>query len=227
MLDRRHFLAFLKPGAETELLPSVIDGLPPTMRSVDIVENVRYAILKDRIPGIVCRPTVRCAAGEGQLGFAFPFRVGEERVRAAVRVGQGQIRHFLSPWEVMERARAIDACPHPILPKIYEIARATGVRIGLIGSMALLVVTKLPYLRPGSDVDLVVEAREWRALKDLHARMRRLSERYSLKLDIEAEFDGRYGVKLEELFSSSEIVVVKTIGSVFLGRKAYISKMNE
>ncbi len=220
MLNRRHFLAFLKPGAGTELLSSVIDALPPTMRGADIEENVRHAILDDHIPGIVCRPTTWCADGEGQLGFAFPFRVGEERVRAAVRVGRRQIHHFSSPWDVMHQALAAGTRAHPVLSKIHKIARANGVRVGLIGSMALQVVTQLPYVRPGADVDLVVEVREWEALQSFYAEMRCSSGRDLPKFDIEADLYGHCGVKLEELFSSSDEIMIKTVESVFLIERA-------
>ncbi len=219
MLNRRHFLAFLRPGVEVDLLPTVLAGLPGPMREPDIEAAVHLAILVNRIPGIVARPTAPCAAGEGQIGFAFPFRVGSQRVRSAVRIVERHVHRFVSPWEVMALALAYDTPPHPALAAIAEIGHASGVRVGLIGSMAMQAVTALPYARPDSDIDLVVDALDIESLENFHGEMRRFAKRNPWKVDCEVEFDSRYGIKLDELFSTSKNIIIKTIDNVFLAEK--------
>ena len=219
MLNRRHFLAFLKPDVAADLLPAVLDGLPQPMRDPTTEAAVRRTILVHRIPGIVARPTAPCAEDEGQIGFAFPFRVGRQRVRSAVRIAESRIRGFVSPWEVMELALAYDAPQHPALAAIAEIAHANGVQVGLIGSLAMQAVTALPYAREDSDIDLVVDTPDISALEDFHADLRRFAERNPWKVDCEAEFDSQYGVKLDELFSTSKNIIIKTIDNVFLAER--------
>ena len=104
MLNRRHTLAELTETAREALVPALLDGLPHTMRDESTELAVREIFLRDRIPGIVCRPTRPCGAGQGQLGFSFPLRIEEQRVRSSLIVDADQVSAFVTPYEVMDRA---------------------------------------------------------------------------------------------------------------------------
>ncbi|PYF09144.1 phosphoribosyl-dephospho-CoA transferase [Rhodobacter viridis] len=216
MFRNRHSLAHVSPASRPGILAAVLDALPEQMRDGATRKLVRDAMSKAHIPGIVCRPTGPCPDGGGQLGFAFPFRHGAERVRAAVPVRRGQVTAFFTPYEVMERALILGASLHPALPEIARIGAVTGVEIGLIGSAALQTVTGLPYLRPGSDIDLVVRADSLPPLAAAARALERLSYRQAIAIDAEADLAGGIGVKLTELVSGAATVLGKTITGVEL-----------
>lgn len=216
MFRIRHSLAHVSPASRPGILAAVLDALPEQMRDPGTRKLVRDAMSKAHIPGIVCRPTGPCPDGGGQLGFSFPFRHGAERVRAAVPVRRGQVSAFFTPWEVMDRALILGSNLHPALPEIARAGALVGVEIGLIGSAALQTVTGLPYLRPDSDLDLVVRAESLRALEQLAAMLARLAKRRSLAIDVEIALPGGLGVKLTELLSGARTVLGKTITGVEL-----------
>lgn len=224
MLQERHTLIYLSDAARAELMPAVIEALPEPMRNCKIEARVREVVMHERIPGIACRPTGPCPAGGGQIGFSFPFRVGEARVRAAVGVLPEQVTATLTPWEVMVLAGTLGAKIHPAMEELHRIAVATGVEIGLIGSMALRAVTGLAYTRPDSDIDLVVRAAHRDQLGALQAAMRDLTRCTGSAIDIEVALKGGVGVKLSELLSDAETVLGKTISGVELLPRARIEE---
>ncbi|MFD2173518.1 malonate decarboxylase holo-[acyl-carrier-protein] synthase [Rhodobacter lacus] len=224
MLHNRHTLVYLNDVARTALLPAVIAALPEPMRNCQIEARVRETVLRERIPGIVCRPTGPCPDGGGQIGFSFPFRVGEARVRAAVGVARDQITATLTPWEVMVLAETLGDVLHPAIGELHRIGVATGVEIGLIGSVALRAVTGLAYTRPDSDIDLVVRAARPDQLAALAAAVHDLTLCTGTAFDIEVELAGGIGVKLSELLSGSDTVLGKTITGVELVSRARIDE---
>lgn len=221
MLHRRHFLARLQPDALADLVPRIIEALPHTMRRAEVVGLSRELLESGRIPGIVCRPTVARGTDDGQLGFALPIRIGAQRVRSAIGVRRDQIASFASPWEVMEQvARKSGGAGG--LRMVREIGLGAGVDVGLIGSHALAAMTGLAYVRPGSDVDIVVRSNDPVALLAFHNAMRRNSGETGIVYDIEIEIQDRFGIKMNELFSPSKALVVKTIDGVSLEDRAVV-----
>ncbi|MBB4303748.1 phosphoribosyl-dephospho-CoA transferase [Rhodobium orientis] len=222
MLNRRHVLAYPTAQARKELVPAVVAGLPEPMRGPAIAHRVRQAFLADGIPGIVCRPTQACPDNGGQIGFSFPFRIGEERVRSAVPVRADQIEHYVTPYEVMDRAGASPRVVHPVLIELRKVAAAAGVRLGLIGSAAMQVVTGLDYLRPDSDLDVLVEAGGPQQLQRFWQEACALSTRTGTAIDAEIDMQGRCGVKLSEYMSDAELLLAKTISGVeLIGRNQF------
>lgn len=216
MLAPRHTLAHVSSASRPGILAALLEALPEPMRNPGIRKHLRDAMRQADIPGIVCRPTGPCPDGGGQLGFAFPFRHGAARVRAAVPVRRGQVTAFVTPFEVMDRALTLGAVLHPALPDIARIGALTGVGIGLIGSAALQTVTGLPYLRPDSDLDLVIRAEDRAQLHDFAAAIGALAYRRALAVDVEVLLPGGIGVKLSELVSEAPTVLGKTLSGVEL-----------
>ncbi|SOC19116.1 malonate decarboxylase holo-[acyl-carrier-protein] synthase [Rhodobacter maris] len=223
MLCNRHTLIYLGDAARAALLPAVIAGLPEPMRNARIEGQVTDTLLGERIPGIACRPTGPCPQGGGQIGFSFPFRVGAARVRSAVGVSPAQITATLTPWEVMVLAETLGDTLHPAIEELRRISVATGVEIGLIGSVALQAVTGLGYTRPDSDIDLVVRATCLEHLHALAAAVHDLTLCTGTALDIEVALAGGIGAKLNELLSGSDAVLGKTIAGVELIPRARIN----
>lgn len=227
MLNRRHFLAEIADGEREGLVPALLDGLPQTMRDEETKEAVLKAFLEDRIPGIVCRPTRPCGEGQGQLGFAFPRRIEEQRVRTSLIVDARQVERFISPYEVMERAVKVSPPCHPGLEPIHGCGARCGVRLGLIGSAAMAAVTGLAYVRPESDLDIVVDAEHGGDIEAFYRATSSISEELGISVDAEIEFENSRGVKLKEFLSGSSSVLVKTISGVELVDKNKISVFSD
>ncbi|ABC22128.1 hypothetical protein F11_06865 [Rhodospirillum rubrum F11] len=223
MLHRRHTLAHIDPIARARLLPALIEALPAAMRGPDIEARIEHVLISRGIPGIVCRPTAPCGEGEGQVGFAFPFRVGAQRVRAAVPVARSQITRFTSPWAVMDRAVGLERVPHRALTAIHAMGRVLDVPVGLIGSAALEAMSGLPYVEAASDLDLVVEGTDAKALASFWQEIQIISTWHKVKVDVEIDFGHKYGVKMAEYFSDSASVLAKTIHGVEVMNKELLT----
>ena len=223
MLNRRHFLAELESAVREALVPSLLEGLPHTMRDGATEKAVLKGFLEDRIPGIVCRPTRPCGEGQGQLGFAFPVRIGQQRVRSSLIVDADQVSGFLSPYEVMDRAARQRPPAHPGLVLIAGQGERFGVRLGLLGSAALAAVTSLAYVRPDSDLDILVDAGHGGDIEAFYQAVSSLSGELGLSVDAELEIDNCLGVKMKEYFSGAREILVKTIDSVSLVERQEIS----
>jgi len=214
MLRLRHTLAHLWPDARPALLPAIHEALPVPMRGPDMLERVDFAIWVQGIPGIVCRPLHPGAAADGHIGFAFPFRVGSDRVKAAVPVWSHQIRAFTDPWTVFRRALEVERVPHPALPALAGLERDLGVRLGLIGSVALETMTGAGYLHSESDLDLVVDGSKGLPPEALPKAVATIADAFGVKLDVEILFSEGRGVKMDEFFSKSRTILVKEIDRV-------------
>ena len=216
MLNRRHYLAELEPAVREALVPSLLEGLPHTMRDGATEKAVLNGFLEDRIPGIVCRPTRPCGEGQGQLGFAFPVRIDQQRVRSSLIVDADQVSGFLSPYEVMDRAVRQSPPTHPGLVSIAGLGERFGVRLGLLGSAALAAVTGLAYVRPDSDLDILVDAGHGGDIEAFYQAVCSQSGELGLSVDAEMEINSCLGVKLKEYFSEAREILVKTIYDVSL-----------
>ncbi|WP_321504228.1 malonate decarboxylase holo-[acyl-carrier-protein] synthase [Breoghania sp.] len=219
MLNRRHVLAQLSSQTREALVPALLDGLPHTMRDDETEKAVLKGFLEDRIPGIVCRPTRECGEGQGQLGFSFPFRVGEQRVRSSLIVNADEVTAYVTPYEVMDRAMRRFPTAHPRLQALSDCAEQHSVRLGLIGSAALAAVTGLAYVRPQSDIDVVVDARHGGSLEAFNDAVAALCEELGISVDAELEVNDSLGVKMKEYFSSAKKVLVKYIDGIDLVEK--------
>ncbi len=219
MLNRRHVLAQLSSKVRETLVPALIDGLPHTMRDEATEKAVLKGFLEDRIPGIVCRPTRECGEGQGQLGFSFPFRLGEQRVRSSLIVDAGQVSAYVTPYEVMDRAMKRVPPVHPGLRNLFDCAEQHDVRLGLIGSAALAAVTGLAYVRPQSDIDVIVDTGHGGSLEAFNDAVAALSEELGITVDAELEVNASLGVKMKEYFSSTRKVLVKYIDGIDLVEK--------
>ncbi|MBZ4020869.1 malonate decarboxylase holo-[acyl-carrier-protein] synthase [Rhodobacter sp. TJ_12] len=225
MLQTRHTLAYIEDAARETLLPALLAALPAPMRYSDMQDLVTEVFIEDRIPGIVCRPTGAVPEGGGQLGFAFPFRMGAARVRSAVPVAAGQVTSYVTPWEVMALAQMLGDTAHPVIAALEDIGHRTGVQIGLIGSLAMKIVTGLGYLRPDSDIDIVLRAEDPLMLEAAQADLQMLSARTGLRIDAEVVLPEGTGVKLSELLSAADAVLGKTISGVELISRNRLSEI--
>lgn len=187
----------------------VMAALSPAVEKSSDEGRCLRKIMLDGLPGIVCRPTQPCGREEGQLGFSFPIRFGEERVRAAIRVHSREVGRYLSPWAVMDMALR---ATHPLkqqLSAVQNLGKRLDIDVGLIGSAAMSVVTTLPYVGRQSDIDLVVRNANPNSIEIFFREVSVIGTIFGRKFDVEVDVGNSNGVKLQELISMQQSVLLK------------------
>ena len=149
----------------------------------------------ERFRGIPVITRRRAAPGELiPVGVSLPIRRDGGRWRMASQVPLDGVTKAVSA------VQAAEMCAQ---------APRYGAAAGLFGSAALEAVTGLPYCHAGSDLDVLLLPREGVDLPALGGLLRRLEEKWGLRIDAEVALgSGRYG-KLAELLSGSGTILVK------------------
>lgn len=210
----RHQLADLSRFDRGDLVAQVVEGLLPPFRDAMTVSRVRATLFAQALPGIVARPSAPIGEDRVQLGIAFPFRVSGGRVKSAVVVDARKVAAFTDPFVVARGAAALGGAIGAALREFARIAQLLGLRLGVIGSAAMEIVTGLPYTTAGSDLDLVVAGGDVHALQAFSAAMQ--ARRDGVRVDAEVMLRPGGGVKLAEFVSGSRSLILKEISDVRL-----------
>ena len=108
-------------------------------------------------PAVVRRAETALAANEVAIGFAMPPRTADSRKqRVACRVELSDISRRTRPLPLVG---ALDAAPGAWcdpLAALESAAAGAGFGLAVYGSLALQALTGQPYLRPESDIDLLL-----------------------------------------------------------------------
>lgn len=210
----RHLLANLSLVDRAELTARAVDGLLPPFRTGEVAKRVAACLAEVALPGIVCRPTLGLAAGEIQVGLSFPFREDGARVRSAVAVPARSVANFIDPFAVALGAGELGDPLGPCLRAVSAHAAACGVRLGVIGSAALEIVTGRPYTSPASDLDLILAAAPCVCLQRFADGAAGIGAAHGIHIDAEVDLGDGSGVKLDEVLSSSRTILAKTLEDV-------------
>lgn len=209
----RHLLADLSADARAVLPDAVAEGLLPPFRTPDVAARVVACLCAYDLPGIVCRPTLDVGPGQAQLGFSFPFREAGARVRGAVRVERKDIVALTDPYGVAARAAELPGVLGDAARAVVARGAVCGVRVGLLGSAALAIVTGLPYTCEASDLDLLVSG-DAAHLARFAADAAIIAQGMGRRIDIELELKDGSGVKLAEWLSPSRSLLAKSLDDV-------------
>lgn len=212
----RHLLANLTLLDRDDLVARAIAGLLPPFRTDAVEAQVAACLGRTALPGIVCRPTQPLAEGEIQLGISFPFREQGTRVKSAIVVAERAVASFTDPFAVTFGADGLGAPLGPCLRALVACAQSRGVRLGVIGSAALEIVTGLPYTSEASDLDLVLAAAPCARLHQFAVDAAEAGAAHGIHVDAEVDLGDGCGVKLDEVLSSSRSLVAKTLHDVHL-----------
>lgn len=216
MILARHLLANLALLDRAGLVARAVAGLLPPFRTDAVAARVEDCLGRAALPGIVCRPTLELAPGEIQLGLSFPFREDGARVRSAIAVAERAIPSFTDPFAIALGAEALGAPLGPCLRAAITSAATRGVRLGVIGSAALEIVTGLAYTSEASDLDLVLAAAPCARLHQFAVDLARIGAAHGIHVDAEVDLGDGCGVKLDEVLSSSRSLLAKTLDDVRL-----------
>lgn len=200
----RHHLAWLAPDAPVNLLEP---AWTPVVRSW----------LRRRRPLVVRRRQPGEPAGELVLGLPLPNRLGRQRL--ALRAPPDALLGLEPPPPL---ARAADVLPEQARRTVREIAariEGCGARALVYGSVAWEWLTGEAYLRPGSDVDvLIVPDAHWRPDRG-HAVLRDMAAVREPRLDGELALGDGAFVAWRELLGGAPDVLVKTAGGASLRQR--------
>ncbi|MDC7784970.1 malonate decarboxylase holo-[acyl-carrier-protein] synthase [Rhodoplanes sp. TEM] len=216
MIHPRHTLVFIAPEARAALADRLAAGLLPQFRRPPLQAWATAAFVDDDIPGIACRPDGAVPAGHVALGVAFPFRHEGSRVRARIDVPAAAVAGAWSPYEVLALPRPRSLPFGPVLDELLDAAAYHGAELGVFGSTALQLATRLGYVEAISDLDLVVRAPGAAALAGFAAASAAIARRHALRLDAEVDLANGYGVKLAELLSGANTVLGRSLADVRL-----------
>ncbi|MCI8870866.1 MAG: malonate decarboxylase holo-[acyl-carrier-protein] synthase [Lawsonibacter sp.] len=163
-------------------------------------------------PGVPAICTGRTREGAPELlrvGFSFPRRKNGVRCRLAGWVPLRTVVWTVTPWEAAWGGKPLTGAFGTCFRRLQRAAQTAGVPFGLFGSSALARATGLPYLHPGSDLDILLGAAPPAALERFARAAEEIQRASGVRVDGEVRIDsGRY-LKFRELFLGQDTVLVK------------------
>lgn len=176
------------------------------------------ALLAPGVPGIVRRQE-QPRPDAIELGFSSPYKEDGVRLRAASAVPLFCIERVMTPFDAMALAARADAKPRAVLDALRRAGELCGIEIGVYGSLALWLVSGLPYFTTDSDYDIYARKTAADAdAKGFYERSRQLAQREQVRIDIEIDCGGGFAAKLAELYSGQKTVLCKGLYAVELRR---------
>ena len=153
------------------------------------------AWIADERPLVVSRQGAR--AEQVQLALTLPARLGRQRL--ACLVNREDVLLTRPPLAVGDCLPRLEMHARTVLADLDATLLASGVQLGVFGSLAWEVLSGESYRHAESDIDLICDLRSHRQLDDsLHA-LRVASARMTCRLDGELRFPGGDAVAWREL----------------------------
>ncbi len=186
-----------------------------TMRRSTVTGAMQMAALfaMGEIPGIIRRSAPCDRSGIG-IGISFPLFDEGSRLRFDTSVAAEDIRAVQTPCDIINLPFDTSVEPFRALAEIRQALPEWQGRVGVFGASALQIVTQLPYLHDGSDIDLVFDGGSPDTLLKAYHSLREYESSFGIRIDAEVIVARRLGIKLGELFSNQKTVLAKTINSV-------------
>ncbi|MEF7617500.1 malonate decarboxylase holo-[acyl-carrier-protein] synthase [Aquincola sp. MAHUQ-54] len=185
---RRHQLAYLSAAGWAALRT-----LDDTLQAQDCLAHWRT----QRLPLVVARQPGALDAAGGRITLGLPAPLAWGRRRIGVQVPRSAICYF---DEFPRAADVVRQLPRTAAPAWRRLAAALdegGAPARVYGSHGWQRLTGLPYLRPGSDIDLWVAVRGARQADEAAAQLQR-SAAQGLRLDGELVFGDGGAVQWRE-----------------------------
>lgn len=111
-------------------------------------------------PAVVRRAEAELPPNEVAIGFALPPRRAEngmdQKLRVGCRVDLADVKRRTRALPLVGALDAVPAAWHERLAALEREAAGAGIALAVYGSVALQALTGQHYLRPGSDIDLLL-----------------------------------------------------------------------
>jgi phosphoribosyl-dephospho-CoA transferase len=200
----RHDLAWLGAGWR--------EGLASPLDRADEAAVVRW--VSRGLPAVVRRADEGAPPGSLALGLALPPSEGRRRV--ALTVGEGAVARRARPLALSVVLPSTPAAWRAPLAALDAALRAAGAPAAVYGSLAWQHLTAEPYLREGSDVDLLVQPASAAALERALGLLQAFGAPGAPPLDGEVLLGAGRAVSWRELARGPARVLVKWGGGVAL-----------
>jgi len=207
----RHRLVWLDPAA--------LDAL--SLSDPNDRDAVRDWLSAGR-PAVVRRSEVD-TGHDVPLGIPLPERLGRRRV--ALRARPDAIRRTGAMPLLSEAADAAPLGWRPIVHRVATALGACGAAVHVFGSLGWQALTGEAYLRPGSDIDILIEPASGFDAGAVLGVLHELARMTEPRLDGELVLDGDRAVSWRELLTEAEKLLVRSSAGVsledrenFLGR---------
>ncbi|WP_158096006.1 phosphoribosyl-dephospho-CoA transferase MdcG domain-containing protein [Cloacibacillus sp. An23] len=178
------------------------------------------------VPGIVRRGDIS-AYGEVNVGFVYPWRVSDSRLRIANIVYPNEILGVISPYILPYCEYQVESRCMAALKDVSLLLEAQKGHIGVIGSAALEIVTGYCYTDGNSDLDLIIQGQTLCDLTETYTVLAQIGQKHRVKIDAEVQLRNGYGIKADELFIGSQTLLGKSLCDVRLfNRENIIETLN-
>jgi phosphoribosyl-dephospho-CoA transferase len=172
------------------------------------------------LPLVVARRQPADSEDDLRLGLALP-----DKRRVGVHVAAPAAVAYAGPPALAAALASAPAAWRPLLGAVARAVDALGVPCRVFGSLAWQHLSGLPYVRPGSDVDLLFAPRRWPAVEDLLAALERLGDPGGPRLDGEIMLPDGGAVAWRELAARPSKLLVKGPMDVTLRDRAAVAAL--
>lgn len=201
----RHDMVFMTP-----------DALAYAKRNAQPSELAGH--LSVDIPAVVARQQRPRNDGSIEVGFPLPETQDGNRLRVASRIPKQGIQRVVTPFHAASHdISAVGQTASAVVAALLSNGQLLGLQVGIYGSLAMQLVTNMPYFSPTSDYDIFIRpVRPDAGIRDFYHRLGRLEQRFQIKIDVEIACLEDSGAKLAEVFSGQKTVLCKGLYGVQL-----------
>ncbi|MGL4453530.1 malonate decarboxylase holo-[acyl-carrier-protein] synthase [Cetobacterium sp.] len=165
-------------------------------------------IIKNKIiPGIVKRQE-KIEPGYIEIGISYPIKIDNQRVREVSRVTLEEIEKIVTPYDILGlyHKKKIEV---KVLDELIVLSEEIQIKMGVFGSLALMIYTGLSYFVEDSDIDIIIKKTSNAILDKFYKKILELEDRYNRKIDVEVEIEDGYALKLKEYFKGQKTILLK------------------
>lgn len=208
---KRHNLVFVSKQGKDKIWRDIAD------RYDGEAKRLAKEVLQGKvdIPGFVRRS--ERPADTVAIGFVHHERLDGNRIRIGAFAAEEDVVTVMTPYDVMVRkayaCKPRNRCMESVL-QLYNLAEIFDLRIGVLGSAALELITGLPYTDENSDIDLLVQPARYNRLLQFYRAAQACTD--GINTDFELDLPNGYGVKLAEMFMETQTVLGKSLDDVAL-----------
>lgn len=214
---KRHDILLLSEIQEKKFLKNA--NIYPSHDALPIVHSF-FTSMKEKIPFVIRRSDEPEKSDVVAVGVSLPKRYKGARIRVSGYIPIEYIRQIITPFEIGLSPTALTTTKQ-VVAQFSEIAKRWNVQVGFFGSIGMEVVTGSVYRDQQSDIDILVRGRERESVLGFIKECKAFG---SLgHLDGEVILKNGYGIKIQELMSSSPYLLGKSLTdvTVFARKRVY------
>lgn len=224
-VNRHDFVIISKAGREricAEVLPNYSAAIANIVR--DAFSN-KYG--DAGIPGIVRRAKVVNELPI-PLGFVPLERLEGRRLRIGTFADVSEVMNVITPYKLLQRPFECRNNCLQAASQIAIMAQDINQPIGILGSAGLEIFTGCHYTNGDSDLDLVIQGCDYKAIVEIYNQLKDIGRKYNIPIDLEIALNNGYGVKAAELFMDTKTLLGKSLDNVILlERKAVLQALTK